>query len=105
MASQTTQKALIPCAGGGRLVLACGTAKFTAKLKKCSLLVPFQQMDSAALQQIQISVAGSASSYGLYITKTVFGTKLAGIAGYSIRVARRTGTLSALAFSYQLIGH
>ena len=102
MGSQTTQKALIPCAGGSRLVLACGTAKFLAKRKACTLVTPFIQMDSANLQQIQISVAGSASSYGLYVTKTMFGTKLA---SYSIRVSRRTGTLSALAFSYQLIGH
>lgn len=102
MAAITLQKAIIPCAGGGRLVVALGTAKFVAKKKSCTLVIPFVQMDSAALQQMQISVAGSASSYGLYITKTVFNTKLT---KYAINVLRRTGTLSALAFSYNLIGH
>jgi hypothetical protein len=102
MASQTTNKAIVPCTGGGRLVIATGTAKFVAKKKACTLVLPFTTLDSAALQQIQISVAGSASSYGLYVTKTVFGTKLA---SYAIRVSRRTGTLSALALCYQLIGH
>jgi hypothetical protein len=102
MANQVIQKAIIPCAGGSRLVVAAGTAKFVAKRKSCTLVIPFVQMDSAVLQQIQISVAGSASSYGLYITKSVFNTKLT---KYAINVARRTGTLSALAFSYTLIGH
>lgn len=104
MASQTKNVGLIPT-NGHRLVMAVGTAKFVAKAKKVSLVVPFVRLDSAVFAPRKaLASAARTSLVGqvLYVSSTMYGTQLN---GYRVTVSRFTGAISALTFNYQMIGH
>jgi hypothetical protein len=102
MAKQSTIKTFLPCASGGRQVMAVGSAQFVAKAKKVSIVVPFPQLDFGVAVPKLASVAGTSGSYLLWITSTMFLTKLN---SYRVTISRRTGVVSALPFNYQMIGH
>lgn len=102
MAKQTANKVYLPCTGGNRLVMQVGNAQFISKTKKVSLTIPFQQVDFGIANGRQASPAGTAASYMLYLSATMYNTKLQ---NYRVIISRRTGVVSALPFNYQLIGH
>jgi hypothetical protein len=105
MASQKTIVGLVPGAKGGRLVVCAGTAKFVAKAKKVSLVVPFARLDSAVYSPRKaLASAARTSMVGqvLYTTSTMYYTQLT---KYRVTVSRLTGSISALTFNYQMIGH
>lgn len=104
MASQT-KFVLTPGERGSRLVLVGGTAKFVAKAKKVSLVVPFKVLDSAVFSPKKaLASAGRTSLVGqiFYCSGTMYGTQLS---SYRVTVSRLTGSISAVTFNYQMIGH
>jgi hypothetical protein len=105
MASQTKAVGLMPGQKGGRLVMATGTAKFVAKAKKVSLVVPYVRLDSAVFsprEALKSAARTSLAGQQLFASSTMYGTQLS---SYRVIVSRFTGAISALAFNYQMIGH
>jgi hypothetical protein len=105
MATQTKLIGLMPGQGGGRLVVAAGTAKFVAKTKKVSLVVPFVRLNSATFSPKKaLASAARTSLVGqvLYVSSTMYGTQLS---SYRVIVSRFTGSISAVTFNYQMIGY
>jgi hypothetical protein len=105
MGSQTSAIGLIPAKAGGRYVQVSGTAKFMAKTKKVSLVVPFKVLDSAVYSPRKALASAARTSlvgHVLYTTSTMYGTQLS---SYRVIVSRFTGSISAVTFNYQMIGH
>lgn len=106
--AQTTYYSIMESPSGHRMIQQVGRAGFVAKGKKKTLTIGFRRLVHGMVQPGQ--GPPSAGGYSLrlkayipYISATQY--TQAGLASRGLIVSRQTGVVSALVFSYSLVGY